>query len=370
MTAREDLPRPPAYQGAWVGAVLPALLGDGDAAVLPAPARTATQTVLLVCDGLGWDLATRPGLPALAALEGGAIDTTVPATTSTALTSITTGRPPGEHGVIGYRMRVAGQILTTLSWNPDKGPDPAEVQPHPPFGGREVPVVTCAEFRGSGLTRAHLRGGVLLGWKSVSTLVEHVARQVGAGAPVVYAYYDGVDKVGHEFGPDSPYMARELDGADALVAELRDALPSGCALVVTADHGMVASPAPARHRLDAVARMVTAWAGEGRMRSLYAAPGQSGRLADACREAYGEAAWVLTRDELLEHGWLGGRPSATIAGRVGDVVLASRGAATFIAPDLPREAELLGAHGSLTDAELAVPLLAGRGTGTRPRPAR
>lgn len=357
----DERPRPPAYDGVWVGAILPALLGEGDRGVLPAPARDADQAVLLVCDGLGWDRARDEGLANLAALDGGAIDTTVPSTTSTALTSITTGVPPAEHGVIGYRMRVGGQVMSTLSWNPDKGPDPTQIQPHQPFCGHRVPVVTLADFRGSGLTAAHLRGAELHGWKTRSTLVEHVVHQVDAGAPVTYAYYDGVDKVGHEFGPDSSYMARELASVDTLVAELRDALPSSCALVVTADHGMVASPPSGRHHLKGLSGMVSAWGGEGRLRSLYAGPGQSSRLLDACREAYVDVAWVLTREELIEDGWLGGRPSAAVAGRIGDVVLASRGDAAFIAPDLPREADLLGAHGSLTDTELRVPLLATRG---------
>ncbi len=363
----DDLPRPPAYDGAWVGAVLPALLGDGDPGVLPEPARRADQAVLLVCDGLGWDH-VGAATPHLAALEGGAVDTTVPSTTSTALTSITTGRPPAEHGVVGYRMRVGGEVLTTLSWNPDKGPEPERVQPHPPFAGRAVPVVTCAAFAGSGLTRAHLRGGVWHGWKAPSTLVEHVRRLVDQGAPSVYAYYDGVDKVGHEFGPESGYAARELAAADRLVGELRAELPPGCALVVVADHGMVAAPATSQFDLaEPLSGLVSAWSGEGRLRSLYASPGQSGRLAGACREAFGEAAWVLTRDELVDGGWLGGRPSAEVAGRVGDVVLASRGEATFIAPDLRREGQLRGAHGSLTPAETRVPVLAGRGHRPDPR---
>lgn len=356
-----DLPPPPAYEGAWVGAVLPALLGDRDPDVLPEPARGVSQAVLLVCDGLGWDRVGEAG-PHLAELAGGPVATTVPATTSTALTSITTGRPPAEHGIIGYRMRVGGEVLTTLSWNPDKGPDPERVQPCPPFGGRAVPVVTGADFVGSGLTRAHLRGGELHGWKVPSTLIEHVRRLVDAGAPCVYAYYDGVDKVGHEFGPDSGYAARELAALDRLVGELRAELPAGCALVVIADHGMVDVPAANQIDLaEPLSGLVSAWAGEGRLRSLYAAPGQSGRLAGACHEAVGEAAWVLTRDELIDGGWLGGRPSAEVAGRVGDVVLASRGAATFIAPDLRREAQLRGAHGSVTATELQVPVLAGRG---------
>lgn len=354
-------PAPPAYDGAWVGAVLPALLGEGDPAVLPPPAREASQAVLLVLDGLGWDAVAGGGAGRLAAMDGGPVDTTIPATTATALTSITTGRPPGEHGIIGYRMRVGGQVLSTLSWNPDTGPEPERVQPHAPFAGRALPAVTHADFTGSGLTRAHLRGADLRGWKTPSAMVEHTLAAVAGGADVVYAYYDGVDKVGHEFGPGSAFAARELAAADRLVGELLAELPPECALVVTADHGMVPAPPEQQHDLAGLARLVAAWAGEGRLRSLYAAPGRSGELLAACRDAYGDVAWVLTREEVIAAGWLGGRPSPEVAGRLGDVVLASAGEATFIAPDLRREARLRGAHGSATPDELRVPLLAARG---------
>ena len=47
---------------------------------------------------------------------------------------------------------------------------------------------------------------------------------------------------------------------------------------------------------------------------------------------------------------------------MGDVVLAAREPVAFVDPALPREARLVSAHGSLTAAEMLVPLLAARGT--------
>jgi hypothetical protein len=46
---------------------------------------------------------------------------------------------------------------------------------------------------------------------------------------------------------------------------------------------------------------------------------------------------------------------------VGDVVLAARTAVGFVDPTLPHEAQLLGAHGSITRTEVEVPLVAARG---------
>jgi hypothetical protein len=46
---------------------------------------------------------------------------------------------------------------------------------------------------------------------------------------------------------------------------------------------------------------------------------------------------------------------------VGDVVLAAKGPVGFVDPTFPREAGLRSAHGSVTRAEMEVPLVAGRG---------
>ena len=51
-----------------------------------------------------------------AAMDGGPITTVAPTTTATALTSITTGLTPGEHGLIGYRMVLGGEVLNVLRW--------------------------------------------------------------------------------------------------------------------------------------------------------------------------------------------------------------------------------------------------------------
>ena len=69
---------------------------------LPVLGAHAEQIVLLVVDGLGWEqLRARSSLaPTLSAAAGidRAITSVAPTTTACALTSITTGRPPCEHG--------------------------------------------------------------------------------------------------------------------------------------------------------------------------------------------------------------------------------------------------------------------------------
>jgi hypothetical protein len=356
----------PALEGASVAGIVPALVGGHDAPWIPELARSAPSVVLLVVDGLGWNAVQEHAarLPTVAAMDGTAITTVVPSTTSTALTSICTGLAPAQHGVLGYRMRVGGDVLNVLRWSvPDshRPPDPFDVQRHTSFLGREIPVVTKSEFRTSGFTQAHLRGARFVGWQTVATLVEHTVRLVASGERFVYAYYPGVDNVAHEFGLHNGFYERELQFADALVGMLLDALPSHATLVVTADHGQIHLEREDWIELPELAPLVDVMAGDGRFRFLHAKPGAAGELLEAARGVVKERAWVLSRAELLASGWLGAGATGTIPGRVGDVVLASRDASAFVDPALPVEVRLRSGHGSLTPDEMLVPLVAATG---------
>jgi len=347
---------------------MPALLRRTRPAWLPEPVVDAAGLVLLVLDGLGTAIveANRARLSELAAMAGAAITTVVPSTTASALTSLTTGLAPGEHGIVGYRQRADGEVLNTLRWQTDSGrrpPDPFSVQRHTPFLGRPVPVVTRSGFRRTGFTDAHLRGAPFYGWSTVAVLVEHCRRLAAQREPLVYAYYPGVDTVAHEFGLEHECFHAELAFADELVSRMLDALSPDVALVVTADHGHV-QVGGGWLGLEPLGDLVRGCCGEGRFRWLDAPRGGVPALAEAARDVFGAVAWVMTRDEVFDEGWLGSvAPSGSVRRRVGDVVLAARDGVAFVDPALPREAMLVGAHGSLTHAEMLVPLLAARGRG-------
>jgi hypothetical protein len=84
-----------------------------------------------------------------------------PTTTATALTSVATGLPPGEHGVMGYRVAVDHEVLNILRWGTPDGDarkriDPVAFQPNEPFCHQCPAIVTKAEFSVSGFSAAHL----------------------------------------------------------------------------------------------------------------------------------------------------------------------------------------------------------------------
>jgi predicted AlkP superfamily pyrophosphatase or phosphodiesterase len=358
----------PDYGGACVSNVIPALLAprpDGRPAWIPAAAAEARQVVVLVLDGLGWEqLDDRWDLaPTLRRLRGGPITTVAPSTTATALTSITTGLTPGEHGVIGYRIEIHGEVLNVLRWATTAGDarkriPPTQLQPIPPFLGHNVPVVTRAEFAGSGFTLAHLSGVRQIGIRMPSSLVVEVRRLLAAGEPFVYTYYEGIDKVAHEYGLGEHYDA-ELVAADQLVADLLGVLPPGAALVVASDHGQVDCGDRLIPPDPDVLALTEMQSGEGRFRWLHARPGRAADLLAAATAAHGDVAWVVSAEQVVDEDWFGPRLSPAAAARIGDVALVARAPLAFDDPADSGPFRLVSRHGSLTAAEVLVPLLAG-----------
>ncbi len=346
--------------------IVPALLAPPDRAPawVPACAADAEQVVLLVVDGLGWEqLDTRRVLaPVLAGMDGGPITTVAPSTTATALTSISTGLPPGEHGVMGYRIAVHGEVLNVLRWTTAAGDargsiPPTKLQPSLSFHGHRPPVITRAEFAESGFTLAHLDAVRFTGYRTLGTLVAEIGRLARAGEPFIYAYYEGLDKVCHEYGLGEQYDS-ELRWVDHLVASVLEVLPAGATLLVTADHGQVEVGDNVLELPSEVITHVSMQSGEGRFRWLHARAGRATALLEAATDQLGEHAWVRSRDEAIAEGWYGPTVSEAASSRLGDVLLAARRDVAFLDPNDTGPYKLIGRHGSLTSAEMLVPLLA------------
>ncbi len=364
----DERPLLPDYEGACITNIVPALLEPGQAwpTWFPKAAEDADQVVLLVLDGLGWNQldARRRLAPTISGLEGGSITTVAPSTTAAALTSISTGLPPGSHGIVGYRMNVEGDVLNVLRWQA-AGRDarasipPDKVQTHDAFAGQRPPVVTRAEFRDTGFTLAHLDRTRIAGWRVTSTLVTEVAQLLRRGEPFVYAYYEGIDKVAHEYGLGEFYDA-ELHTVDALVADILDVLPAGAVLVVTSDHGQVdvgpniITPAPE------VMSHVDLQSGEGRFRWLHARPGHARHLLEAATEHHSDTGWVVSLDQVVDEHWLGPVVVESARRMLGDVALVARDAVSYHDPADGGPFELVARHGSVTADEMLVPLLVGR----------
>ncbi|MGC5584951.1 alkaline phosphatase family protein [Ornithinimicrobium sp. W1679] len=377
--AARALYRPPA-PGEGLASVLPAALvalGVDLPSGTPVPTWSlpaARHVVVVLVDGLGSrQLARRSGhAPFLRSMTPADRDARCgfPSTTATSLTSLGTGLPPGGHGIVGWQTVLPdGRLFNHLGWR--DGPDPLEHQPAPTLlqhaedAGVSVTTVSRPLFENSGFTRVALRGGGYVGTEDPG---ERAAGVLGAlagagrsGRSLVYAYWDEVDKAGHVHGPGSMEWGEALEGVDAFVRELAAGAPRGTVVVLTSDHGMV--DAPHEHRRDladdaVLAAGVRVLAGEPRAPQAWCEPGAVGQVVATWTRELGDSALVLTRQEAVEAGWFGPvRPG--YEERVGEVVAAMLDATTVLDSRLlrPQVLALRGHHGSVTDAETAVPLL-------------
>jgi predicted AlkP superfamily pyrophosphatase or phosphodiesterase len=264
---------------------------------------------------------------------------------------------------MGYRIAVGTDVLNVLRWT--TGPrdarqsiPPSDIQPHAAFDGQRPPVVTRAEFASSGFTLAHLADVRFTGYRTLGTLTAELVRLTSAGEPFAYAYYEGLDKVSHEYGLGVQYD-EELRWIDHLVATLLEELPRGTALVLTADHGQVETGDDVVELPSDVLMHVGMQSGEGRFRWLHARTGRGAALLEAAEGALSGSAWIRTREQAIADGWYGPKVTDAAADRLGDVLLAAKGTVAFFDPNDTGPYVLVGRHGSLTSAEMLVPLLAG-----------
>jgi hypothetical protein len=347
-------------------------------APIPLPGEIAGACVLLI-DGLGADLLDTyaEDAPVLAALRGRRLQVGFPSTTVAGLAAIGTGCRSGEHGMVGLSFRLPGaDLVNALGWRPhpwgrdlrDKVP-PEQVQPMPTTferaasTGIAVSVISGAQFTGSGLTRAVLRGGRYVGVQALGDLAACVRSAVADGG-FCYGYHSELDLLGHVYGPGSTAWRMQLRHVDRLVESIVEGLPPGGLLAVVADHGMVTIDPAEVVDVDASEPMldgVEAIGGEPRARHVYVAHGAADSVLAAWRETLAQRAWVVSRDEAISAGWFGDRIGDDVRFRIGDVVAAARGSAGIMRRTVESLlSSLIGQHGSLTRAEQEVPLLLAR----------
>ena len=376
----------PRYGTASLADVMPALLAalrvPGEDDRIGLDLTGVRRICLLLVDGLGAQaLAKHPDTaPFLSALAGPTLTAGFPSTTAASLSSLGTGRPPGEHGIVGYLLAVPGhdRVMNVLQWRLH-GPGPAvdllsdvvpeHFQPAPTAferaeaDGVRVSRIGPAFQERSGLTRAALRGGQFRASHSAGDLAAEAAAMLRHdGRVLTYAYHGDLDLTGHLRGPATDAWTLDLANVDRLAAAIAERLPSDAALVVTADHGMV--EVTERIDVDAAPDLldgVRLVGGEPRARHVYARAGAAADVLAVWQASLGDGFAVVPREEAIASGWFGPTVSAMAHQLIGDVVAAARGSGGLVRRGAePLQSSLIGHHGSLTAGEMMVPLLVGR----------
>jgi hypothetical protein len=374
-------PNIPPYGSGTLADVGPSILAalGVDGVGNPIGLEPVQRACLFVVDGLGWTQlqASPDAAPFLASMAGGSLVAGFPSTTVTSLASIGTGLPPGEHALTGYSSYVAqvDSVVNWLAWRAVGAPVdlrdelvPEVVQPQPTVweraadAGIATTVCTYDHFADTGLTRAVLRGGRWGGTVAEGDAVARAAEAMELGhRSLVYVYVSALDLVGHMRGPDSDAWLAQLAIVDRIAAELADRLPGEGRLYVTADHGMVLVPEEAKVDHDdspVLQAGVVALAGEPRMRHVHVHAGAVDDVLATWRATLGDGWHVMTGDEAVAMGMFGPVVTDAARRRIGDVLALALGDGGVVERRrLPRLSAMPGHHGSLTDAEVLVPLL-------------
>ncbi len=352
-------------------------------AVDPRVFKGVSRIVYLLLDGVGYNQLSR----FMAAGGGGRffsrhpferITTVFPSTTAAAVTTLSTGATPAEHGVLSWHLHLpdlglVGAVLpgTTLMGTPLAGDDfnlkrylglPSYISPV----RRHKRLLSFGALGQSAYSNAGTRWNGYGAYRTLAGMERQTvgfARQGGRG--VAYVYWPLYDTLCHRQGVHARKTRLHLAEIDASLGRLSSRLAgTGTLLLVTADHGVVDAPPPRRIDLAAVPGLLDCLAllpaGDARQVSCFVRPGRVGRFHDVVARHLAEASVCITGEELLESGLLGpGRPHPSLRGRVGDYVLLARDDYAFrVTASLTKARVHVGTHGGLSADEVYVPLYA------------
>jgi Type I phosphodiesterase / nucleotide pyrophosphatase len=353
--------------------------GARDALGLVEHVGDVRRVVVVLIDGMGYHLlpelaADAPLLASVLTGDAGRLDElacTYPSTTPTSLASLGTGAAPGQHGLVGFTVKLpdSDRVLNHIFWRDD--PPAGQWQPVPTWferlhrAGVSARAVLPAYFLGSGLTESAYRGAQFVGATKDDDYSELVIDHLRAAPGLVYAYTAALDTAAHLFGVGSPEWHAAGAYVDGLLTRLVEALPPDAALLITADHGGLNVPEHQRIDLDADARLsagIRVVAGDPRVRYLYTEPGATSDVIAAWSELLDGRAEVRGRDDAIAAGLFGTvRPEHLP--RIGEVVVSCLGETAVLASahEPPEVAKLVGLHGAGEAVEMAIPLITFRG---------
>lgn len=356
--------------------------------------RTYDRVVLLILDALGWNQLHyfMESIPALQRLYEHAtvlpLTTTFPSTTTVALTTIYTGLTPVEHTITGHYMflRELGSVVDVLRFSPlgdprrevyaERGVDVHELFPmytvFEPLkkAGLQGLSITRGIFTNTALGWLHHVGADVLGYLTGADMFIHLGHALDHRKKpgLTACYWDVVDMLSHEYRPFSEEVRCAVDQFFySLEREIRDGIPraerADTLLLITADHGQCDVPPEEAVCIgeqptirDLVMLPPT---GQARAPYLYASQGNADALGEGLQALDGRV-MVRRSEDLLQEGiWGPPEHAARIRARVGDYTAIGKGGTMVYGQDTRRETlRLKGHHGSLTENEMIVPLIA------------
>lgn len=352
------------------------------------------RVVLLIIDGWGQNLLQQEQ-PHLTSLLNQAqiqesITSIFPSTTVAALSSLWTGVPAAQHGLVGLKLFFPEQasLGNMIHFSPafgrypdalvEAGVDPKTFLAVPGVaeqlaaGGVATHIFKSADLVNTALSQMHGRGAAadhgIKTFADMMVSMRHLLESKPTERMFISGYWSMVDSLSHEYGWNHPAVAAELRALmwqfeAELLGSLSAAARRDTAVFIVADHGQIVTPRSKHIDIndhpDLRQMLFMRPAGEPRVPYFYAKHGQQQAILDYLHHHLSGKMVAYPATDVLRDGLLGDAPFATgVTDRVGDVIGIMRDGYAFLSPrERGKGFHMQGRHAGLTAAEMQVPWL-------------
>lgn len=294
------------------------------------------------------------------------LTSTFPSTTATALPSIYTISPPGEHGVLGYRFyaKEFGNLINPLFQK-------LSVNKNCPIKYEEswlVPIKTIFEilnensipnysivrsdYLSSTFDKSVYKGTNEIGYLTLSDLYNKILELLKLDKVFINAYWWSIDALSHHYGPYSEIVISEIKFIDYFLRMLIEKIDNDTLIIISADHGQIETKERKTIKLKDYPESQNILLPTSDVRAPYIYT--NGKLNKEFFTKF-ENIVALEKNEAIKLGLFGN--CTMFEERIGDyvVIIKDNSSIDFISDE--GELNLLGKHGNLTEDEMLVPFI-------------
>lgn len=367
--------------------------------------RRYKTVILLFVDAFGWSFfqkhrADYPFLRRFTHAENGSVvrlTSQFPSTTAAHVTTIHTGLPPAQSGVYEWQYfepkldAVIAPLLFSFAGTKERdtllptGINPASILPRQTLyddlsaAGVTSHIYQYGAYTPSSYSDVVFRGAETHPYYTFSEAFVNMREEIlRADAPsYFFMYFPQIDSICHQYGPDAPQTAAEIDTflctvERSLMVHLDGALEDTL-LMVTADHGQTAASPETTIYLNRDPRCAGVErffkrnggnepivpAGSPRDMFLYIKENMLDEAREFLRQGLAGIAEVVKTADLIADGYFGTDvPLPVFLARVGNLVILPYENRTVWWYEKGRfEMNFRGHHGGLSPEEMEIPLL-------------
>ncbi|MFA5037735.1 MAG: alkaline phosphatase family protein [Candidatus Izemoplasmatales bacterium] len=326
-------------------------------------AKGYRNVVLFLVDAMG-EFAIKKFLSKKAVLnrdKRASITSVFPSTTVSATTAVISGKSPIESGWIGWSQYFHEEAKTIILFRNTDYYNDSTIINHPVaetelkyqtiYSQIEAmnPDVKTHELFPAFRTPEH---------DTVQKLCATIIKTTQSlGKNFIYAYWDKLDTLMHEYGPASQavkLMVREINNAYQHMIEV---LTDDTIVIVIADHGQVAvKPLPLWNYPNLEATFLHKPSVESRMTAFFIKPEQRENFVSQFKKHFDKKYLLYPSDEVVKMGWFGfGTPHPRFREFIGDYLAIAISHYYFQLFEYPTV--MKGQHAGILPDEMTVPLI-------------